>query len=67
LIRRCISPDINIFLSTDDIVNKDKDRIKRDPLISEEINLLINSVNKDEDTIKRDPLIAGEIYLLINR
>jgi hypothetical protein len=32
----------SIFLSTDDIVNKDKDRIKRDTLIWGEINLLIN-------------------------
>jgi hypothetical protein len=30
------------FLSTDDIVNKDKDRMKRDILISGEIHLLIN-------------------------
>jgi hypothetical protein len=27
------------FVSTDDIVNKDKDRIKRDTLIQGEINL----------------------------
>ena len=32
----------SIFLSTDGIVNKEKDNIKRDILISGEINLLIN-------------------------
>ena len=31
-----------IFLSTDGIVDKDKDNIKRDTLISGEINLIIN-------------------------
>jgi len=30
------------FLSTDDILNKDKNKMKRDTLISGEINLLIN-------------------------
>ena len=32
----------SIILSTDGIVSKDKDKIKRDTLISGEINLLIN-------------------------
>jgi hypothetical protein len=45
--KRCRSISVqgegrSIFLSTDDIVNEDKDRIKRNTLISGEINLLIN-------------------------
>ena len=53
------------FLPTDDIVNNDMDKIKRDTLISGEIIFLSTDdiVNKDKDRIKRDTLISEEINL----